>query len=73
MSLSQNDLPPAFFMIAIISCLAVDMTGLIELDSLSELQDGPGTGISDVSAAGGQCLALCLLSFCRARAQGLVA
>lgn len=53
MSLSQNDLPPVFFMIAIISCLAVDMTGLIELDSLGELQDGPGTRISDVSAAGG--------------------
>lgn len=53
MSLSQNDLPPAFFMIAIISCYAVDMTGLIELDILSELQDGPGTRISDVSAVGG--------------------
>lgn len=43
-------------MIAIISCLGVDMTGLIALDSLSELQDGLGTRISDVSAVRGWCL-----------------
>lgn len=67
MSLSQNDLPPSSFMIAIISCLAVDMTGLIALDSLSELQDGQETRLSDVPAVGGWCLVLCLLSSCRLR------
>lgn len=41
---------------AIIHCLAVDMTELIGLNGLAELQDGLRSRISDVSAVGGWCL-----------------